>query len=109
MGGTLSTATTISVAETIDLLDGPLSSFSAGFQAGLYALWLGSGISRERVVGLDGVLAKLLENLRLRITGADCEHHRAFEKILTLADLSPPKKRRSTSRSRLLPGQSRTN
>lgn len=82
------TAKSISIAETIDLLDGPLSSFSEGFQAGLYALWLGSGISRERVVGLDGVLAKLLENLRLRITGADCEHHRTFKKILDLADLS---------------------
>jgi len=88
----LPTATTISVAETIDLLDGPLISFSAGFQAGLYALWLGSGISRERVVGLDGVLAKLLENLRLRITGADCEHHKAFNNILSLADLSAAEK-----------------
>lgn len=82
------TAKTITIAETIDLLDGPLSSFSEGFQAGLYALWLGSGISRERVVGLDGVLAKLLENLRLRITGADCEHHRAFNRILGFAELS---------------------
>lgn len=88
MGDALPTATSISIAETIDLLDGPLSSFSEGFQAGLYALWLGSGISRERVVGLDGVLAKLLENLRLRITGADCEHHRTFNRILGLADLS---------------------
>jgi hypothetical protein len=87
-GDALPTAKSISVAETIDLLDGPLSSFSEGFQAGLYALWLGSGISRERVVGLDGVLAKLLENLRLRITGADCEHHRTFKKILGFADLS---------------------
>lgn len=83
------TANTITIAETIELLDGPLNSFSAGFQDGLYALWLGSGISRERVVGLDGVLAKSLENLRLRITGGNCEHYRAFEKILDLADLSP--------------------
>ncbi|WP_273071464.1 SIR2 family protein [Thioclava marina] len=74
------------------MLDGPLSSFSQGFQTGLYALWLGSGISRERVVGLDGVLAKLLENLRLRITGVDCEHHHAFQKILNLADLSAAEK-----------------
>jgi hypothetical protein len=70
------------------LLDGPQHNFSAGFEAGQYALWLGSGISRERVVGLDGVLSKLLENLRLRITGADCEHRRALDKILGLADLS---------------------
>lgn len=91
-GGPLPTARSISVAETIDLLDGPLIKFSEGFQSGLYALWLGSGISRERVVGLDGVLAKLLENLRLRITGADCEHHRAFNSILGLADLSEAEK-----------------
>ncbi|MGX9144688.1 SIR2 family protein [Mesorhizobium sp. 128a] len=82
------TASTIKIAETLDLLDGPHKSFSAGFQAGQYALWLGSGISRDRVVGLDGVLSKLLEKLRLRITGADCEHHRAFDSILGLADLS---------------------
>ena len=84
----MTTASTIAITETLDLLDGPLSSFSEGFQTGLYALWLGSGISRERVVGLDGVLAKLLENLRLRITGAGCEHHRALDIILGLADLS---------------------
>ena len=82
------TASSISIAETIDLLDGQFSSFSDGFQAGQYALWVGSGISRERVVGLDGVLSKLLENLRLRITGADCEHHRAIDAILGLAALS---------------------
>jgi hypothetical protein len=84
----LPTASTIKIAETLDLLDGPQKSFSAGFQAGQYALWLGSGISRDRVVGPDGVLSKLLENLRLRITGADCEHHRALDRILGLADLS---------------------
>lgn len=82
------TASSISIAEALDLLDGPQKSFSEGFQAGQYALWLGSGISRDRVIGLDGVLSKLLENLRLRITGADCEHHRAFDRILGLADLS---------------------
>lgn len=82
------TATTITIEETLDLLDGPLNSFSQGFQTGLYALWLGSGISRERVVGLDGVIAKLLENLRLRITGVGCDHHQAFERILNLAELS---------------------
>lgn len=86
------TAASISIVETIELLDGPLSNFSEGFQASLYALWLGSGISRERVVGLDGVLAKLLENLRLRITGTDCEHHRAFNAILGLAELSAAEK-----------------
>ena len=91
------TASTITIAETLDLLDGPQKSFSAGFQAGQYALWLGSGISRDRVVGLDGVLSTLLENLRLRITGGDCEHHRAFDSILSLADLSSAERARADS------------
>ncbi len=86
------TASNISIAETLDLLDGPHNNFSAGFEAGQYALWLGSGISRERVVGLDGVLSKLLENLRLRITSADCSHRRALDKILELADFSTDEK-----------------
>ena len=87
-GDKLPTASTISIAETLDLFDGPQHDFSTGFEAGQYALWLGSGISRERVVGLDGVLSKLLENLRLRIGSAECEHHRALDGILSLADLS---------------------
>ena len=86
------TASTISIVETLDLLDGPQKNFFDGFQAAQYALWLGSGISRERVVGLDGVLSKLLENLRLRITGTDCVHHCAFDAILGLADLSDTEK-----------------
>lgn len=86
------TASTIKIAETLDLLEGSHQSFSSGFQAGQYALWVGSGISRERVVGLDGVLSKLLENLRRRITGPDCEHHRAFDAILGLANLSDAQK-----------------
>jgi hypothetical protein len=88
----LPTAATITIAETLELLDGPQKGFSEGFQAGQYALWLGSGISRERVVGLDGVLSKLLENLRLRITGANCEHARAFDAILGLAELKDDEK-----------------
>jgi hypothetical protein len=87
-GGTLPTASTIEIAETLDLLDGPQKPFAVGFENGQYALWLGSGISRDRVVGLDGVLSKLLENLRLRITGPDCGHRHAFDSILGVADLS---------------------
>lgn len=53
---------------------------------GSYAFWLGSGISRDRVIGLDGVLAKLLEFLRLNATPAiDCKYGLALAKITDLA------------------------
>jgi len=55
----------------------------------MYALWLGSAISRERVVGLDGVLAKLLERLRLKVANhADCSHYKALMHIIGLAELT---------------------
>ncbi len=60
------TAEEITVKETLDLLDGPFRSVAEGICNGGYAFWLGSGVSRDRVIGLDGVLAKLLEFLRVR-------------------------------------------
>jgi hypothetical protein len=82
----LPTASTISVKETLDLLDGKFLGVSQGLLEGQYALWLGSGISRDRVIGLDGVLAKLVEFLRAKATaGADCAYRKALEKILNMA------------------------
>jgi hypothetical protein len=86
----LPTAGNISIAETIGLLEGEFKEFAAGFESGMYAMWLGSGISRERVVGLDGVLAKLLESLRARISNTvGCIHRKALQDVLALAELSP--------------------
>jgi hypothetical protein len=82
----LPTAATISLKETLDLLDGPFRNVSRGVVEGQYALWLGSGISRDRVLGLDGVLAKLIEFLRSNAkrdpTGA---YGKALEKVLDMA------------------------
>ena len=76
------TAATITMKETLDLLDGPYLAVSEGVTEGLYAFWLGSGISRERVIGLDGVLAKLVEFLRTRASSAaDGGHSKALWKI----------------------------
>ena len=72
--------------ETLDLLDGPFHDVSQGVIEGQYALWLGSGISRDRVVGLDGVLAKLIEFPRSHVTSdQNCAHRTALEKVLDLA------------------------
>lgn len=82
-------AATISIKETLELLDGPYAGLSTGVTQGAYALWLGSGISRDRVVGLDGVLAKLLEFLRAKATPeATCTHRAALEQIIAMAEPS---------------------
>lgn len=83
-------AGSISVKETLALFDGQYKGVSKGIAQGEYAFWLGSGISRDRVVGLDGVLAKLLEFLRVRATvAAGCGYRLALEKIIDMAAPSP--------------------
>lgn len=83
-------AVSISIKETLDLLDGDYAGFAEGVTQGSYALWLGSGISRGRVIGLDGVLAKLLEYLRTHVTADPaCRFRRALESIIDKAALDP--------------------
>ena len=83
----LPTGATITVRETLEVLDGPFLGVSQGIVEGSYAFWLGSGISRERVIGLDGVLAKLVEFLRVHsTTDADCGYRKALEKIIGMAN-----------------------
>jgi len=84
-GGRLPNAATISVKGTLDLLDGAFSGVSQGVCEGQYAFWLGSGISRERVIDLNGVLAKLLDFLRTNATAADCTYKKAFDTIIEMA------------------------
>jgi hypothetical protein len=80
-------ARTITVKETIDLLDGQFADVAKGIAEGSYAFWLGSGISRERVIGLDGVLAKLVEFLRVHVTtDPGCRFKKTFDRIIELAE-----------------------
>lgn len=82
----MTTAETISVKETLDLLDGAFFGVSQGIAQGGYALWLGSGISRDRVINLNGILAKLIEFLRGNVTADPaCAYRKALEKILDMA------------------------
>jgi hypothetical protein len=82
----LRTASTISLKETLDLLDGTFLGVSQGVVNGQYALWLGSGISRDRVIGLDGVLAKLIEFLRVNAEAdPECPYRKALKNVLELA------------------------
>lgn len=82
----MSSAASISIKDTLVLLDGQYSGLGTGIAQGSYALWLGSGISRDRVIGLDGVLAKLIEFLRGKVTqNADCGYRAALKKIIDMA------------------------
>lgn len=81
-------ADTITVSEVLELLDGQFAELASSVSDGGYALWLGSGISRGRVIGLDGVIAKLLEYLRGRVTpAADCRFRTVLSEILDIAKL----------------------
>src|SRR5216684_3284712 len=84
------TAATITVRQALDLLDGGLTGLAKGVAQRRYAFWLGSGISRDRVDDLKGVVARVLIHLRDRIdaANANCPYRVALEEALVLAHLS---------------------
>ena len=85
-----SNAATVTVQEALQLLDVSHADLAKGVSRGEYAFWLGSGISRGRVVGLNGVLRKVIEFLRTRIdlANADCSFRTALSDVLSKAALS---------------------
>lgn len=82
-------ASTISVGEVLILLDGRFRTFATGFYRQRYAIWLGSGVSRDRVPGLPELVLRVVEHLRERadFTNADCPFAKAFWASLKLATL----------------------
>lgn len=87
----------ISVRDTLKLLDGPFEPFAAGVSNGLYAFWLGSGISFGRAPSLRELVSKVIEYVRSHIDLADpnCKFGRLMEEILNLASASPEERARS--------------
>lgn len=85
------TALTITVRQALDLLDGPFAGLASGVAQRQYAFWLGSGISRERVDDLRGVIARVLGHLRDRIGSGDPDgaYRAALVEALDIARLSP--------------------
>lgn len=94
---TLPSAASISVSQTLELLDGPFSSMAKGLSEDHYALWLGSGISFNRVPGLRSVVERVLRFLQQQVVHGDpgCRFRRALEKIQGLAGLSSDEKARN--------------
>lgn len=92
MGEILPTASKISVAETVELLEGNFHGLADAVARGGYALWLGSGISLDRVVGVPAVIGRVIEYLRSRRDAANpaCRYTVALTQVL--ANLSAPER-----------------
>src|ERR1700688_5015796 len=84
------TASSISVQQTLALLDGPFAAVAAGVVEDHYAFWLGSGISFGRVDGLAQIISRVIEFLRRQVVpGATaCRFRSALNDALDLAQLS---------------------
>lgn len=89
-------AATITVSETLGLLDGPFRAFAEGLAEDRYALWLGSGISFGRVDGLKQIIPRVIEFLRAQIEVGNlaCRFRTALDQALALAQLSPEERGR---------------
>lgn len=88
------TAASITVSQTLELLDSRFPEFAQAVGQGRYACWLGSGISRERVDDLRRVIRRVLAHLRDRIDGSAtaCRFRAALDEILVFAQLSDAEK-----------------
>jgi hypothetical protein len=84
-------ATTVSIAEVLHLLDNSFADVSAAAETRGFALWVGSGISLGRAPSVGSILERALEHLRRNIdaTDANCRFRRALEEALALTDLLP--------------------
>lgn len=89
-------AETITVRQSLEMLDGPFRRFAEGVAEDRYALWLGSGISLGRVDGLKIIVMRIMEFLRSRISSdtPDCRFGQSFQLALDLANLSEDEKGR---------------
>ncbi len=90
------TAATITISETLALLDGPFERLASGVADGKYALWLGSGISFGRVEGLKTVVQRVIEFLRRKIDpgASPCRFREALNQALDLASPSTEERTR---------------
>jgi len=91
------TATSMTLEQALDLLEGSFNEFATAVTQDRYAFWLGSGISRERVPPLRGVAIKVIAYLRSRISPHDpnCRFGVTLEEVLRLVGFSDEDRRRN--------------
>ena len=80
-------AATISVRDTLAMLDGDKLEIAAGVANDQYVFWLGSGISRERMPDLKELAKRVLVRLHELSDPANvgCRFQRALERVVQLA------------------------
>ena len=85
------TASSITVVETLALLDSKFESVANAVDNGTYALWLGSGISKDRVAGLAGVVKRVLAFLQSNIDAGDpaCPFRKGLIDAIELGEPTP--------------------
>lgn len=83
-------AGSISVLQTLELLDNDFPQFAQGVADGRYVFWLGSGISRSRFPMLGDLVIKVLEYLRSRIdqNNSECPYREALGRAFNVAVLN---------------------
>lgn len=84
-------ASAISISETLVVLDGAFQAVARGVASNQYALWLGSGISRERMPPTKGLVLRVLGHLQQLCdpTDSDCRFRHSLDAIISLAKPSP--------------------
>lgn len=78
------------VSAVLERFGSTFAEFAAAFDEGQYVLWLGSGISRERVPNVPALLERVMEHLRSNIVAGDtgCAFRTALNEVLRLAGLT---------------------
>jgi len=79
------------VAAVLARFNSSFSEFAAAFYQGQYVLWLGSGISRDRVPSVEVLLERVMDHLRLNVVPNEpsCIYRTALKEVLSLAALAP--------------------
>jgi hypothetical protein len=88
-------AATITIRDTLAMLDDPKREVAEGVANGRYIFWLGSGISRDKMPDLRKVAKKVMQELQARNNPADanCRYRQALTEIIELASPSPEERK----------------
>ena len=91
-GGSVS-AIDATAADVLHYLDGEFAEFARGVADARYTLWLGSGISLDRVEGLKAILHRALMTLHEAVDPDNdgCRFRAALHQILERSGLGPEK------------------
>jgi hypothetical protein len=84
------TAISITVLETLQKLDSEFAAMATAVENGEFALWVGSGISRQ-VPNLGGLITRAIDHLRQRAIDpiAQAKFKPAFLSALTMGQIDP--------------------